>query len=310
MTSKTIFTFAHHTGFAESTGIGNRRVQRGVTLIELLIGISIGLLTIAVAMGALMVSRGVSGTVSDASQLQQQAAYVFRTIAQQVRQTGSLRLNLAATKPGIADAAIQIADLVAFETAEGDFNPARVVSGTSNSLTVGYRSYIDTLHAFAADPDTPGKGSLLSDCMGQKKTASDTLAQSTFTLNSTTSELRCTSFQNTQPQPIAQNIANFQVRYLMQTAAGSGSPQIQYVSAATVGNSTNPNWAQIVGVEACLVLYGSEAIDLPAGTTYTDCDGATQVDINTLPAPRTRRMHMVFRNVYQLRSQGLVGSAL
>ncbi|MFO1265272.1 MAG: prepilin-type N-terminal cleavage/methylation domain-containing protein, partial [Rhodoferax sp.] len=35
--------------------------QRGVTLIELMVGIAIGLLVIAVAMGALMVSRGVSG---------------------------------------------------------------------------------------------------------------------------------------------------------------------------------------------------------------------------------------------------------
>ena len=47
------------------------RMQRGVTLIELMVGIAIGLLTIAVAMGALMVSRGVSGTVSDASEIQQ-----------------------------------------------------------------------------------------------------------------------------------------------------------------------------------------------------------------------------------------------
>jgi type IV pilus assembly protein PilW len=68
--------------------------QRGVTLIELLVGIAIGLLVVAVAMGALMVSRGVSGTVSDASSIQQQAAFAMRTIGLQLRQAGSLRLNL------------------------------------------------------------------------------------------------------------------------------------------------------------------------------------------------------------------------
>ena len=60
--------------------------QRGMSLIELMVGLAIGLLTISVALGALMVSRGVSGTVTDASQLQQQASYAFRVMGQQIRQ--------------------------------------------------------------------------------------------------------------------------------------------------------------------------------------------------------------------------------
>ena len=76
----------------------HNKLQHGVTLIELLVGIVIGLLTVAVAMGALMVSRGVTGSVSDSSMLQQQASYAFRVIGQQLRQAGSLRLNLASQK--------------------------------------------------------------------------------------------------------------------------------------------------------------------------------------------------------------------
>lgn len=68
--------------------------QKGVTLVELMVGIAIGLLVISVAVGALMVSRNISGTVSDATGIQQQAAYAMRVIGQQVRQAGSLRLNL------------------------------------------------------------------------------------------------------------------------------------------------------------------------------------------------------------------------
>ena len=67
-----------------------RQAQRGITLLELMIGIAIGLLVVAVAMAALMVSRGVSGTVSDASGIQQQAAYGMRLIGLQLRQGGSL----------------------------------------------------------------------------------------------------------------------------------------------------------------------------------------------------------------------------
>ena len=54
-----------------------------MTLVELLIGIAIGLLVVAVATGALMVSRGVTGSVSDASNIQQQAAYAMRLIGGQ-----------------------------------------------------------------------------------------------------------------------------------------------------------------------------------------------------------------------------------
>lgn len=58
-----------------------------------MVGMAIGLLVVAVAMGALMVSRGISGTVSDASGIQQQGAYILRVIGQQLRQTGLLYLN-------------------------------------------------------------------------------------------------------------------------------------------------------------------------------------------------------------------------
>ena len=57
---------------------------------------------------------------------------------------------------------------------------------------------------------------------------------------------------------------------------------------------------------AGLVLFGTERIDLPEGASYTGCDGSTAVNITTLAAPRTNRMHYVFRNVFQLRSQGLI----
>jgi len=70
------------------------------------------------------------------------------------------------------------------------------------------------------------------------------------------------------------------------------------------------NWGRVQAVEVCLVLYGVAPIDMPSGSTYTDCDGSTKVDMSTLTGERARRMHIAFRNVFQLRSQGLVGSVL
>lgn len=271
--------------------------QHGVTLIEMLVGIIIGLLTVAVAMTALMVSRSVTGTVSDNSQLQQQASYAFRVIGQQLRQAGSLRLNLAILKSD--SEAIDIADPVAFETKTDFFNPETdTISGIDTpdggeyKLSLGYSNYKEPVYTSATQT------SLLRDCLGQNP--SDNIIQSRFELNANTNELRCAGAAGA-PQPIIQNVASFEVRYLQQASASSGTPQISYVNAATIGT----NWPQVVGVEVCLVLYGNEIIDLPAGTSYTDCDGNTQVDMTTLATPRTRRAHMVFRNVYQVRSQGL-----
>ena len=282
-----------------------RSPQRGVTLIELMVGIAIGLLTIAVAMGALMVSRGVSGTVSDSTEIQQQASYAFRVMGQQLRQAGSIKLKLSAAQVIDDGTAALAGDPVAFETDYSDgtntftlgadtLSGLDAPSASEYKLTTGYRNYTEPVyHPKVAN--TPE--SLQRNCLGGQGSA--TLVQSRFVLNAATNELRCDG--NGQVQPIVRNVANFEVRYLMQTAANTGSPNLRYVNATTV----NTDWARVFAVEVCLVLYGNEAIDLPAGTTYTDCDGATPVDVTTLAAPRNRRMHKVFRNIYQLRSQGL-----
>jgi len=274
--------------------------QGGATLVELMVGITIGLLTITVALGALMVSRGVSGTVSDASQLQQQAAYAFRVFGQQLRQAGSLRLNLASQKP--VTAAIDSADPVAFETKATDFDPSvDTLSGKDSptasefKLTTGYRNYTESLTSSASD------ASQFRNCLGQLDAAKPTLVQSQFALDATTNELVCAGSDGSR-QPIIQNVADFQVRYLVQTDAVTGDPKVQYVNAATVGT----DWTRVFGIEVCLSLYGTERIDLPAGSTYKQCD-TTDVDVTALTGTRKNRMHMTFRSVYQLRSQGLAG---
>ena len=276
------------------------RSQRGVTLIELMVGMVIGLLVVAAAMGTMMVSRGISGTVSDASNIQQQAAYAMRTIGLQLRQAGSLRLDLNPT--GAADENIASA-AVGFERQSGDFDPAKNIvsgidapTGTEFKLTTGYRNYKEALHGKTADE------SQVRDCLGQEP--SDTLIENNFVLKTATNELHCGGFQTTA-QPVVEKVANFQVRYLVQENP-AGDPQIKYATASAVGGK----WGQVQAVEVCLVLYGNEPIDLPAGSTYTDCDGTTKVDMTKLTGERARRMHLTFRNVFQLRSQGLIGTVL
>ena len=280
-------------------------MQRGMSLIELMVGISIGLMVVAAAMGALMVSRGISGTVSDASSIQQQAAHAMRTIGLQLRQTGSLRLDL---DPGTTSASDAYLVPVAFETKAGDFD-ITVADGTGAikgkdspsasefKLEVRASSYTEPLFA-------GGTASQSRDCIGANP--STTLLESKFRLHD--KQLKCASAGSISgAQPIVQNVANFQVRYLLQDNAAGGLPTLKSVDASGV-----TNWGQVQAVEVCLVLYGNEAIGMPADgkSNYTDCDGTTKVDKAALTGDRMKRMHIAFRNVFQLRSQGLIGFVL
>lgn len=292
----------------------NPRTQQGLTLVELMVGIAIGLLVVAVAMGALMVSRGISGTVSDASGIQQQAAYAMRLFGQQLRQAGSMRLNL---NPGTTVTEDPHRAAVAFETVAvsasspvfsynaGTANQVIAGADSPDSLTVGFRRYTEPVFT-----DATGR-SQVRNCLGgpDDNTSTDERMESVFIFNAATNTLNCNG-NGAGVQPVLQNVANFQVRYLLQDVTTTpGVATVRTVDATAVGT----NWAQVQAVEVCLVLYGNEAIDMPAdGTsTYRDCDAAgTAIDMATLTGTRTRRMHIAFRNVFQLRSQGLIGSVL
>ena len=256
------------------------KFQAGLTLIELMIGLAVGLLVVAVATVSLLGSRSVTGAVSDISGIQQQAAYVMRTFGTQLRQAGSLYLDLGLD----ADGDGEITSATAFQL-RGSTDTA--IAENNGSVTIRFTGY--------EEPTFANAGPISRNCLGAPGSipAGTTASiESIFTLNGT--DLRCND------QPIAQNVAAFQVRYLLQ-GTDQDDPTMLYTNRAGVAD-----WNRVQGVEVCLVLFGTERIDLPEGASYTGCDGSTAVNITTLAAPRTNRMHYVFRNVFQLRSQGLI----
>lgn len=273
--------------------------QRGVTLIELMVGIAIGLMVVAVAMGALMASRGISGTVSEATSLQQQAAYAFRMIGQQIRQAGSIELNL---NPSIVLAPTSGANAamspVAFDApdptgARPPFVRASSTlagSATPLSFTVGYQNYTE---ATVAVSDT----SLLRDCLGQNPALSTggslgatPVLTSKFERDATKNELACTGAGGGGKQPLIGNVTDMQVRYVEQAA---GTTTLKYLPSSPVPSSFN----NIYAIEVCLELTGTETVST-SGATYKNCSGAD--------TSYGDRLKMVFRSVYQIRSQGQV----
>lgn len=264
------------------------KTQLGLTLMELMIGLAIGLLVVAVATAALMGTRSVTGTVSDISGIQQQAAYVMRTFGTQLRQAGSLYLDLGLDADGTGD----IDSATTFQL-RGSTDEQAITENEDGAVTVRFTGY--------EEPTFADNGPIARNCLGAPgniPAGTTETIESIFTLNGDDYELHCGGNSATA-QPIASKVAQFQVRYLVQ-GPEKANPTTLYANAADVNN-----WDQVQGVEVCLVLFGTERIGMPAGSSYTDCTN-TEVDMTTLTGDRTSRMHYVFRNVFQLRSQGLI----
>lgn len=243
-----------------------RRQQRGVGLIELMIGMTLGLLVIGAAIGTLVISRATSSSISDISQLQQQGSFALRVIGMQLRQTGSL-------EPGL-DAGTK---LYAF----GALFPTY---GTTNAAVNG-------IDGAGSAPDTLSIATMASqglaetqrvDCRGAA-VAAGVRMQAQFKVNSNNA-LTCTS--NGLTEPLIDDVADFQVGYRVSTGTG-----IRIMNATDV--NTGGLWGSVTAVEICLDLQGAETMP-DTGTSYLACNGTSTA--------RSGRVHLVFRNVFDFRT--------
>lgn len=269
------------------------RKEAGMTLVELMVGIVIGLLVVGAAIAGLMVSRKASGTVSDATQLQQQASYAFRVLGQQIRQAGSLELNLDVDKAPGSSTPLSAAAKAGFKLDYTQWD--QIISGndapndTEFALTVGYKNY------FEDQFDPSSVATLFRDCLGEGGGQSGGSFPSHIINRFAVRDgsLLCNGATG-NTQPIIRNVNDFRVQYYVQSDSITGQPKLKRVSAADV-----TKWADVVALEVCLDLVGDVAVDVPATSTYRNCSNA---DVSY-----GGRIHQVFRNVFQLRSQGVLG---
>ena len=267
------------------------RMQAGLTLVELMVAILIGLLVVGVAVAGLMASRGVSGTVSDATQLQQQASYAFRVLGLQIRQAGSMELDLDTEKAPGSTTPLSAGAKVGFEVGYTQWD--QIIDGidapnsTQFALTVGYQNYGEQ----QVDGTT---ASLLRDCLGQGGTPTGGSYPRIINRFAVRDGALVCNGATGSTQPIIRNVNDFRVQYYVQSDAAGGAPKLKKVNAADV-----TQWAEVVAVEVCLDLVGDRAVDLPADSTYRNC---AETDVSY-----GGRIHQVFRNVFQLRSQGVLG---
>lgn len=285
--------------------------QAGVTLIEVLVGIFLGLLVVGVALGSLLVSRGFTAATVDASSLQQQASLAFRVIGQQIRQAGSLRLDLDVTNRDKNPTDVLDIDAVSGLTV-GYNNYNQIVSGMDNpgpgeyQFSIGYENYAERTKAIANNQPA---STLFRNCLGNgggldvgTGQVDVSMLVSHFRYDSNSGSLMCAgvgSNGNMVEQPVIGNVAGLGVTYYVQDAASvaSGNPTVLTTVGADALTASN-GWPNVVALEVCLDMVGSVRTDIPAGMTYTGCDGQQK--------NYDGRAHMVYRNVFNIRSQGVL----
>jgi len=272
-----------------------------MTLIELLVGLTLGLLVVLAAVASLMIVRGSSHTMSDSAALEQQATLAMLQIGQQLSQTGAYNAYAAGTDPNTG---VPGSDYPAFDPGTSTNDTGSI---QFDIRPIGVAQELSTFAIFGKDADdtTPttdtlyisyakaNDGSPSAGCAGLKTdpltTGGAARSVSIFTVDTKTNSLTChTDSDTSKPVPIAANVVDMRVSYLSVDTKGN----VTYYATAKDVNDAPNTWASINGVQICLELVGdtTQAVQ----PTFKGCQDQDK--------PANGRIHRIVRNTFYLRN--------
>jgi type IV pilus assembly protein PilW len=251
-----------------------------MTLVEFMVGITIGLLVTMAAVGSLIMTRSAARTLNDSTGLEQQATLVMMQIGQQVSQAGAVTARNSTVNNILPYITFNV-DALGGGVNAG--NPRVSIFGSIDTVADAANHMPDRFSiSYPAPNDDGGRA---RNCIGNTPTgaAGSQIIISQFSLNGTS--LRCGDSVSTQP--IAGNVADMRVLYLQ----ADGGGRVTYTN--TDDTTAPPNWAQVVGVQICLELQG-DPTEAP-GQSFKDCH-----DQNRTLADG--RVHRIVRQTFYLRN--------
>lgn len=305
--------------------------QSGLTLVELMISITLGLLVVLAATALLVSSKTAYTSQDDGTRLQDSGRYALEIIGRALRQgayeswdTGDGGAPIVTTSKMSANLSGLDAKKVSATSTAID-TPLTAPDGRSDVLAVRFFG-----SGSAGAPDNT-----MIDCAGmgisQPTSQSDADAGrgwSIFYVDTGISgepELYCKTYPDGggswTAQPIASGVESFQVLYGLDTDADH-IPN-QFVTATAINaldtaagvDNTNTNWKKVVSVKVALLVRGTASsrsdsltktydlfsADYSAANAATDI--GTQISEATLPAASRNRQRKVFQSTTQFRNQ-------
>lgn len=249
--------------------------QQGVSLVELMVGVTIGLMVVLAALGTLVTSRQGSTTVTESYRLNSAGNLAMRLMGNSLRQAGAVELE----QPGGPNSPVMFSDI---SLRANESNPDQIVGGTDggnspDTLTVAF---------------THRNAEVTRDCLGNSPGNGPARIENTFAVTGT--ELRCTGSANpAAPQTVVGDnteiaVEDFQVWYWISNAGGD---QQRRLTATEVEAAAA--WGAVQAIEVCLQLRGVRS-DYPTAGRYPTCEGENNAD---------GRLHPLFRHTFRLRNR-------
>lgn len=246
-----------------------RAQQRGISLIELMVGITIGMLVVLAATGTIVLNRVAGNTVSDTATVTSQASNTMRQLVFALRQAGAFELQ--ATQPS-ATASEQ-----AFNLADPNSPLPAIISGINGSSTAPDEVTVNFTNRAAA---------VTRDCLGNQTANVNDNIPNRFYVNA--ANLMCQGLAGNPAQSMAQNIEDLQVLYLTESGAGW-----QWLNATQVAAAAS--WNRVVAAQICLQVRGDINHGSALVGNYTNCANAQTA--------HDRFYRLVVRQTVQLRNR-------
>jgi type IV pilus assembly protein PilW len=270
--------------------------QAGLTLIELMVSLVIGLLLAIVASSTYLYSKQAYNAVSENSQMEENGRLALNMLTRNIRSAGFVTLNIADGAPVPSQKKILGCEFGMLKpqgaTATSDYETCltSVPAGTtqSGSISVFYQS---------DPPKTSGVSYQGVDCIGNSPVNVAAVAgsavtttwmiRSHFYISSTTvgtpngtttmGQLSCATDPtgavtagSFQTQPLIPGIHQLRARYLLPTDDRDFAPGQKIYEAFA---PTSTDWARVVGVELCVLTKSIQPSGNDTATAVTDCYG-------------------------------------
>jgi type IV pilus assembly protein PilW len=276
------------------------RRQRGLSLVELLVGLTLGLTVIAAALALYLSSGHAYRSTQATTQMTEDASVALAILRAQIALAGygnptgldsQGQITRAFTGPGLFGCTGGITP-----TSIGQPQLQHIACHDDpdqpDALVVRYEA--DPRNTLATATGTP------TDCLGNSTPLVDGtyhLADNRYFVHDHT--LSCRGNGHSVSQPLVDHIVDLDLRYGIATPAASDPDALtlryltaQEVSGTATPPSASPLWRQVKAVRLCLVIR-SELEVQDSAMSYTDCQGLTQT------AP-DRRLYRAFHTTVSL----------
>lgn len=283
---------------------GLRLRQRGLSLVEVMVSLVIGLVVIGVVLSTYLGS-GVGGRHSSAmAQITEDATVALNIMRAQIEMAGFSQPNGVNADSGEwtrlyggdavvgCDKGFKTPEAKTIEELKGQCSD----TGNSDAIAIAYQA--DASSVVLSSDSTP------ADCLGQKLTEAGGyfLAYNRFYIDSAdkgvTPALYCRGNGGDTPgdsghQPLVENIVGLEFEYGIANPATKGRV-VRYHAASGMKNE---DWPNVVAVRACVVVQSADNV-MDEPTAYYDCSGT-----KITPSTGDRKMYRAFHSTVVLHNR-------